>query len=350
MKKLGLWLWLLLKRQLKNPVVSIFLLGMPAVAAVIVKLPAMNQTQIPRVGIVASDRDALSNRVLNQLLEGEYSIDFYRASDYETLKEDVRSGKAECGYIFDNSLTKRYSQRNYKNSVLQLKSSSDFVPAMAREIVFAALFSVHARDIAADYVRTSPVFERYEDRAVQMVSDSYDAYLSGTMTFHMKFSILDNENDGKMTAIAGGAGSFPVRGILGILVYLAGLFGCVQWKIDEEKGVFLTLPYGFKIASRPLYSLIPTMLFAVSAELTMAISHTADYPLELWKMGSYVVMIILFSWLMNILLPSARAVVSVIPVLLIASMILCPVFVNLLAAFPAAEYIARLLLPYYYLL
>lgn len=349
MKKLFLWLWLLLKRQLKNPAVSIFLVGMPVAAAIIVNIPAMTRQELTRVGIVASERDDISGRVLKQLLNGKYSVEFYRSPDYQSLKEDVRSGRAECGYIFDNNLTEKYSRKKYDNTILQLNNSSDFVSSMAREIVFAALFSVYAKDMAVDYVKLSPIFEGYKERAVQEVSDSYDAYLGGTITFHMKFSTLNGADNERAVPVSDQSDSFQVRGILGILVYLAGLFGCVQWKMDEEKGVFLTLPYSFRIASRPLYAMIPTVLFALSAELTMIISHSAKYPSELWKMLVYAVAVILFSWLMNILIPSTKAMVSIIPVLLIASMVLCPIFINVLTTIPEARFIARLLLPYYYL-
>ena len=350
MKKLLLWIWLLMKRQIKNPAVILFLIGMPVIAIVIANIPAMTKAESPRVGIVASRQDDLSDRVLSQLLNGDYAVDFYQALDYEQLKEDVRMGKTECGYILDGKLTDRYQKKDYAESILQIKNKSDFVPSMAREIVFSAVFSVYAKDMATEYVRVSPLFDKDKERAMNLVSNKYDNYLSGTATFYMKFSRLDASESIDVAAITDEAVTFPLKGILAILVYLAGLFGCVQWKMDEEKGVFLTLPYGFRIASRPIYAMIPTVLFAVSAELTMIFAGGAgNLSAEIWKMPLYVVAVILFSWGLNIILPSSKAVVSVIPVLLIASMVLCPIFVNVLTSVPAAKYLARLLLPYYYL-
>ena len=46
---------------------------------------------------------------------------------------------------------------------------------------------------------------------------------------------------------------------------------------------------------------------------------------------------------------SASAMISIIPVLLIACLILCPVFINITAYVPFAKYIRALLLPWYML-
>ena len=45
----------------------------------------------------------------------------------------------------------------------------------------------------------------------------------------------------------------------------------------------------------------------------------------------------------------ANAMISIIPVLLIACLILCPVFINITAYVPFAKYIRALLLPWYML-
>lgn len=350
MKKVCLWIWLLLKRQIKNPAVIVFLLGMPLTAVIVMQIPEMNEAQLPRVGIVISNGDEISEKVLNQLTNGKYSMEFYSASSYEDLREDVRTGAAECGYIFHSQMTEKLKNDDYADMIVQLQNGTDFVPSMAKEIVFSALFSVYAKDMAVEYVASSPIFDKYADRAKQLVANSYDQYLSGASTFYMKFSRLDMEDAAEVVSIGDTTGSFPVKGILAILVYLAGLFGCVQWKMDEKKGVFLTLPYGFRIASRPLYALIPTVLFAISAELTFFFSHTPNMAAELWRMPLYIVAIAAFSWILNLVTPSARAMVSIIPVLLIASLVLCPVFINVLTYVPAAKHLARLLLPYYYLM
>lgn len=350
MKKLFLWIWLLMKRQLKNPAVTAFLLGIPVAAIIFANIPSMSEAQEPRIGIVVSDSDELSMRILEQLLNREYSVEFCRVPNYEALKEGVRSKQLECGYVFDSSLTEKYRKKQYDNSILQVQGNSEFIPSMAKEILFSAVFSVCAKDMAVDYVDNSQIFEKHHDRAKEMVANSYDAYMEGSGTFYMKFSRLEAADNGRVVAIDEKEGLFPVRGILAVLVYLAGLFGCVQWKMDKEKGVFLTMSHGFFIVSRPLYAMIPTFLFAVSAEVTMAVTNTADYPAELWRMLLYVVGIVLFSWLLNFIIPSSRGAVAVIPVLLTLSMVLCPIFVNILTTVPAAKYLARLLLPYYYLL
>ena len=81
----------------------------------------------------------------------------------------------------------------------------------------------------------------------------------------------------------------------------------------------------------------------------MALTHTAAFPYEILKMMGYVVLIVAFVLVLTMIIPDSRLMVSVIPVLAVASLILCPIFINVTTIMPVAKYLSRLLIPYYYL-
>lgn len=54
-------------------------------------------------------------------------------------------------------------------------------------------------------------------------------------------------------------------------------------------------------------------------------------------MAVYVIAVTLFAWLVAIPVRRANAMISIIPVLLIACLILCPVFINITAYVPFAN-------------
>lgn len=105
----------------------------------------------------------------------------------------------------------------------------------------------------------------------------------------------------------------------------------------------------YRVAGKPLYAFISCVLFAVSAMLTLAVAGQLKGAADILHMVVYVIAVTLFAWLVAIPVRRANAMISIIPVLLIACLILCPVFINITAYVPFAKYIRALLLPWYML-
>lgn len=347
MKRIILWLWLLVKRQLKTPAIAAFLIGMPMICMIIQAVPAMNEEGRPRVGIVVQGTDETAQAAAKQLVRGSYSVEFYQTASAEELTKDIAAGKTQHGYVFTKEFTEKLDENRYNGSILLIGEQSGFLSAMTNEIVFSELFRVYGLNIALNYVEKSDVFARVRPEAVSLVKNKYLAYGNSKDTFYLDFEMLDA--GGQTTALAQADNLFPIRGVLSVLVFIAGLYGGVWWKIDCQDGVFLTLGRRFQLTSRILYILVPTVLFAVSAEFTLALTHTAAFPYEILKMMGYVVLIVAFVLVLTIIIPDSKLMVSVIPVLAVASLILCPIFINVTTIMPVAKYLSRLLVPYYYL-
>ncbi len=348
MKKLFFWLWLLIKRQLKSPAMIVFLMGIPLVCVGLSKLPAMNEEGVPKVALYVSDGDAVAVETINHLIKGEYSVEFYVAKDKEQMSRDVKYGIADHAYYFKDGLTEALKSTEYKGCIaLMQASSSGVLPTMTKEVVFAEMFRVYALEVAVDYAQVAKVFEGHEDEAVELIKSNYESYGSSDDTFSIDFEELDDK--GNAVLMEDAKVVFPIRGILAILVFVAGLYGGVWWKSEKRQGVFMAMPSYLVKSSRFLYIVVPMLLFAVSAEITLALTGTAEYPYELLKMFCYIVAITIFVALLTVIIPDEKLMVSVIPVLAIASLILCPVFVSLTPISPVFKYLSRLLLPFYYI-
>ena len=157
------------------------------------------------------------------------------------------------------------------------------------------------------------------------------------------------EDTAYRTQLEDKTGEFPLRALLIILVYIGGLFGIVEYYLDKNSGTFITLPRMYRVAGKPLYAFISCVLFAVSAMLTLAVAGQLKGAADILHMVVYVIAVTLFAWLVAIPVRRANAMISIIPVLLIACLILCPVFINITAYVPFAKYIRALLLPWYML-
>lgn len=347
MKRVLLWLWLLIKRQLKSPAVVGFLVGMPVVCLLVTAISSMQEDGVPRVGLVTVGTDETAYKTVERLTSGNYAVLFYEAPSAEILAESILKGETAHGYIFSGQLTQKLDDRNLKGSILLLKENSGFLSAMTNEIVFAELFRVYGLNIALNYVAESDLFARVRPAAMDAVKERYVRYGEGSETFHLDFEML--EDSGNTTELESSGAVFPIRGVLSVLVFMAGLYGGVWWKTEQEEGLFVAIPRKLMRWGRLLYIFVPTFLFAVSAELTLALTHTGNFPLELLKMLGYVCLITGFTVVLTWLLPGSKWLLSALPVFALASLIICPVFVNLTTVIPGLRYLCWGLVPYYYL-
>lgn len=347
MKRVVLWCWLLVKRQLKTPAVVLFLLGLPLLSLLAVSMPAMQEEGVLRVGLVAEGADETAQKTMDRLIAGSYSAVFYDAQTRSVLEADILNGDAQHGYVFSGALTEKLDAGDLKGSILLLQERADLLPAMTKEIVFSELYRVYGLNIVLDFVGESELFSAIRTNALEMVRQKYEKYSSGPQTFHLDIEVLDDA--GLTTAVEPAGAVFPIRGVLAVLIFVAGLYGGVWWKLEREEGLFTAMPYRLVQAGRFLYIGVPAVLFALSAELTLALTHTGNFPYELAQMAGYLVLVLLFTALLTVVLPDSRWMVSAIPVFAAASLVLCPVFVDLTAVIPGIRYVCRFLVPYYYI-
>lgn len=351
MRKLLLWFRLLIKRQLKNPFTIALLIGLPILTAIAVNIPHANESGVPTIGIVTVDDDELTYKITDYLVNNYSALNFITYNSQDELHADIQKGNVSCGYIFSENLTQKLDNKSYKGSIILLKSSSEFITSLSNEVVFASLFREYAKNIALNYIQTEALFSSIRTKALELTANKYDYYINGAATFHIDFNTLDTDSsDVVLNSIEVQTSTLPIRGVLSVLVFVAGIFGCIQWFKDFEHGVFAPMSYTFRIISRPLYILAPTLLFAISMLATLLLSGTSVNLLtELVSMIIYVLLITIFGLLLSCLVRSSNQLIVLTPILIICSLILCPIFVDIRPFLPISSYINKLLVPHYYL-
>ena len=129
-----------------------------------------------------------------------------------------------------------------------------------------------------------------------------------------------------------------------LLPYLLTFLG------DREKGIFETISIKYRILCQIVYVLIPTLLFAVSALLTICFSGIwTGVARELIGILILVLLTLVFSQLLIVITKKSSVCIACIPGLLIGCLIFCPVFIQVSNYVPVAEFIEKLFVPYYYL-
>lgn len=355
MKKYLLWFRLIVKRQLNYIFLPVLLAALPVCAFIVSKIPQMQQNSVPRIGIYARGNDRLSLMSADALVSTDNDcVIYYIADSEEELRQDIINKTADCGYIFTENLTDKIMSGNFKNSIILLEAPSSVMQSLSNEMVFFAVFRNFGKDIALDYIDRTDSFSNVKESAKLYVNERFDYYLNGPATFHVEFKTLDASADAsKNGSIEYNAETnlFPLRGILAVIIFAAGLFGSVQWLTDRDNGVFITLPFSFAVSSRIMYPFISSLLFAISSVVTLiAAGQFTGAVSEISSMLVYLLIITSFSAILSCIIKSVRFFAAIIPAFLLCTLICCPIFFDLSMYMPFIDVIRRLMPPFYYLI
>lgn len=349
MKKLFTWCFLLGKRTVKNPLLIVLMLIMPVLAFIADNIPSFNNDVSYEAGIYFDGTDELSTELMESLLGTKGIFSFTEYTDIEKMTEDIKSKKLSCGYILPDDLSKRIDVKdNYGSIIVIMPPHLGLQPAI-NEYMYAELIRLQNYNILTNYVIDKKWFSVTDTDAMDELIDYYEYYSDSDKTFHINFETY-GESGFQPKEDATSTISFPIRGILSIMIFLAGIFGSVTFLGDREKGIFETISIKYRILCQIVYVLIPTLLFAVSALLTICFSGIwTGVARELIGILILVLLTLVFSQLLIVITKKSSVCIACIPGLLIGCLIFCPVFIQVSNYVPVAEFIEKLFVPYYYL-
>ncbi len=349
MRKFMTWLLILTKRQLKNPLLTALLVLVPLFAFIMNKIPSDNDSVDYEAGIYVDGQDELSLHLADELISKEGSITFTMYDDLDSLNRAVKNSSIICGYVLPDDLTQRTCDADCNDSILVIRQPAQTIQPAINELVYAELIKLQGVYIITDYVNQTGLFASTDSSVIDQLLDNYDYYTGSSETFHIDFKTYSSQgiadNNTPDSAVA-----FPVRGITSILIFLSALFGSVLWRRDNEQHIFDTLDKKYRIISRLLYTLIPSILFSISAAITLIWSGTYT----LWYLEAAGLLVLtaaslVFCTVLTSITRNSRVLTACIPALLLGCLIFCPVFINVGQYMPAAKFIEKIFVPYYYL-
>jgi len=348
MKRLLFWIYLMLKKQLKNPFIVAFLIAIPVLCLIVTKTGNLKKTDTIKVGLVLTDSDPTAVNTVEKLVKGDYSVKFYISPSKDDLINDIMEKRAECGYVFSKDITRKIEENDYNESLECVINESDYISSMSNEIVFSVMFKEFAGDVLDDFIKSESAFSANRELAAKMAKERYDKYLEGDETFHLTFTVLDNKNNTK-SQLEQTTGKFPLRPVLYILVFAGGLFGVAWFKEDEAKGMYATLSKGYRILGKPVYAFIGAFLFWLSSSLSLIIVGTKIGPREVLLGILYVILVTVYAWILGSIFNKMENYIGATFLIIVTCFIFCPVFINVSLYLPAAKYISYLLLPNYFI-
>ncbi|MDD6235258.1 MAG: hypothetical protein PUB17_08785 [Lachnospiraceae bacterium] len=343
------WFGIIGKHLLKNPLIPVFIVLIPVICVVSTIFRKNDVQSAYRAGIYVDGNDYVSSELADALLKYDGSYEFIEYNDVDELYKDVKNSYLISGFIFPDDLSIKAADINCEDAILVIQQPSNSIQGSINEIVYSELIAIEGRTIITEHIESLGLFNMADTEYTDRLMAYYSRYLDSDVTFHLLYKTYgingiqeSNDSIGKIT--------FPVRGILAVLVFLSALYGSVTYLKDIEYGSFAAVGGSRRILCRFIYPLIPSILFGIMTLISLGISgNSSGVWIEIPAMLMLIVLSSIFSAVFSLIVRRSRIFTACIPMLLLGSLIFCPVFINAGSYIPAARFAEKLFMPYYYL-
>lgn len=336
MKRFFLWQYMLNKRLLHKKEFLILLCLIPLLVVGITLLSKEDSGVVTVLLCIEDEKDGLSGEIIAGMLE-EDSIIQYKTVNKEEAYRQVQAGEADCAWIFredfQNKLIGTFAGGEEEKPVTVVVQEDNVALQLARTKLYGHIFPKLAFLLCRNYLETE-VFDG-ESVSVEKLQEYYEANAVEGGLVQVLYVAPDELEDTWEVAEEKELQKFsylvtPIRGLLLILLIVAGLVVTMYYMQDAERGMFAWIPVHKRRWLLYSYVLGAVTDTAVVVLLSLMISEGEVLSLrEFFVFILYIPVTAVFCEFMKILCHKKEHLAKGIPLLSIAMLGLCPVFLDL---------------------
>lgn len=328
MKQIFLYFFLFCKRLIKKPVFVILLLLLPITSIFLKKAFTIQNVHI-KAALYTPDKDGISNDAVEMLVNQNDIIEFVECESPEEVRAKVAGGQCMCGYILPENLEEKFDLNLFRNSIDVLTGSYSVSP-LTDEMVFSAVYRYYALHILDKYIDDTGLFKKYSSKEIKKeLADLYNQYLIDGSTFSFNYH---NENaiSKDSSVLLPGFLILSVRGLLSVVIFISGFAGAVQLCRDRKNCIFRTLS-GIRLKlAEFMVILSPVTVIGISCLFSLAVSgNTGNFFKEILSIVFYIFCVSIFCYILCIIFKNEVSLCALIPVFIMASLIICPIFIDI---------------------
>lgn len=325
--KLVLWLGMLSKRLYKKATFLAILLLIPLLVLGY-RAASQGDSGMLTVALAQEGQDALATAMIDSFTGSSQLIRYVTCHSLESAQSMVRHGKADMAWVFPENMQaalQAFAQTpTQRNAFVHVYIREDDVTLkLARETLSGALYSQVSQQVYLSYVREnvpglaglsdSELLEYYHTRAITddlFAFDRADPAMANAQRVHY------------LTA--------PVRGLLAVVLVLCGLAASMYYIDDSRRGTFSWVSARRLPAVELGCQLVALINVAAVVLVALALSGQAEvWYQELLSTLLYCLCCAGFSMLLRRVCGSVRSLGTVLPLLVVAMLLICPVFFDL---------------------
>lgn len=348
MKKLLLCNLLFIKRCLRKLSFIILLLAIP-ILCLMLRNSSKDKSASITAGLYLEQESPLALQISDNLINKYKSVKFERCPNKETLIKRVTNGTYETGYVFSLDFDEKLINKKTKNIVKVYVSPNTLTAALTNEYVFSELFTEYAFFELVDYIKTDKVFK---DKDLSNLSSTlrpiYDNYINGDETFSFKY-ISPEDGDIDDGSLFHSYLMLSVKGIIALFIMFAAFIGTLNLYKDNKAGIFYAFKGAYKTLAKMSEIFSVSVLASVFGFITIYICSLSDGVfLEIFRLLLYALLCTVYCYVLCKLIPNQYIFTAFIPILVLGSIIFCPIFIDVSEILPFVKYISWLFPPKYY--
>jgi len=329
------WWALLTKRLLRRPGYLAVLLLVPLFALGLSLLSQEDSGAVTVALYLADPEDPVAAATAARLETGESVLRCERVFSEEEARARVRSGRADAAWLLDRDLTAKlrdYVRYSRGGCITVVEREENVFLRVSREKLFGSVYPE----------LSFTLFQSFAENELglgELTESELRTYYNSGFTAQelLRFRYLD----GTEVETSGSYLTAPLRGILALLLLLGAMASGMYCYGDERAESFVWLA-GWKRALLPVFSHLIAMLPAALAVLgALALSDAwLGLGRETLLLLCYLPGCALFCEILRLFCPREEQFGALIPILTLAILVFCPVFLSLRWALPV-----RALLP-----
>lgn len=337
-------LYLLIKNQLKRIHYLLLLIIAPIVLSIIINNNILSTTNKNIVGLYNSGNDDVAIASIDRLLEGDYQVQFVNYADRNEMLSDIANGRIDCGYEFDDRLTRKITG-NFNNAiVLYLDDSESLVASYTNELVFSAVLNSGAHDILMDYVTHDRSLNTPE--AIEIIDNTFSSYVINKDVFSVQKEEFSSDGINAFDIDSLNSTS-SVRSLVGIVVMLSCFIGAITRANNVNSESFEIMRksvYTFTAFIYPIAYAIPVTLSMVGLLILTGSTYGA---IDILNVISLLIASVTLAGLLSLGIRNSRILAGAVPNILMICIFIYPVIFDLIMFAPILKWVRFLLPPQY---
>ena len=183
------------------------------------------------------------------------------------------------------------------------------------------------------------------EEIVSFAKNAYDTHLLDGSTFAFQYHAQGKSDAGNQAVST----TFRLRGVLAVCIFLSGMCGLLTDSSDREEKRFLRMAPGWLTAIVNIW--VPTIYTSVITLFSLSFTgQLTGVGQELCHILFYQFVIVVYCSIIRLGLRRQEMIAAAIPILTLASMICCPVWIRLAVYLPVFRVLEKLFPATYYLI
>ncbi len=320
LRKNLLLFWLLCKRLYKKASFVALILLLAAITA-FMYFGLKNESSMIRVGIVAPKGSVQAEKIITDLTadSGAAKYTVYEESKAQELLESAQIDAVwQFAENFDTALLDFFSGRTKQRPIVITVREKNVFLNLTAERLYAELYPVISREFYASYA-----FENVDGVNRKALDAYYDRVpkTEGIVNFEYYNDSARVEDTNYLLT--------PLRGMLAVILNLCSISCALFFLSDAEVGVLDSTPIAKRYSRLLMYGFSGTVNIALFIIAALIFSRLFGNTLtELVCMLIFVIASVGFASLISGIAGKTVRLAAVMPIVVIATLALCPIFLN----------------------